>query len=94
VLQRNLLKQGHYDAIHVRAGGSELGLKGAKEKVKAVKHHDGYATEIPQYWVDAFRVSDGSRGLESRFTYPKGVQRVFAPSIDAVVCVHVSRDCR
>jgi hypothetical protein len=64
VLQRNLLKQGHYDAIHVRAGGSELGLKGAKEKVKAVKHHDGYATEIPQYWVDAFRVSDGSRGLE------------------------------
>jgi hypothetical protein len=54
-LADNLLEHGNYVALHIRTGSNNLRLNG-HAKVQAIPYEDGYATKIPQYWIDAFRV--------------------------------------
>lgn len=48
------LPPNNYTALHIRAGGSLVDVGGL---VKAVAWDDGYASEIPQWWIDGFRKS-------------------------------------
>lgn len=48
------LPPNNYTALHIRAGGSLLDIGGP---VKAVSWDDGYASKIPQWWIDSFRKS-------------------------------------
>jgi hypothetical protein len=48
-----MLEYRNYTALHVRAGGSKLLIDGSYT-TKAVAWNDGYASDIPQHWIDAF----------------------------------------
>jgi hypothetical protein len=62
VLQKDLLEHGHYDAIHVRAGGSTIHIHGMQGKLSAVSYSDKKISQIPQAWIEAFRVRERKRG--------------------------------
>ena len=49
------LQYRNYTALHVRAGGSHIRMDVAL--VKAVPWDDGYASQVPQLWIDAFSES-------------------------------------
>lgn len=44
----------NYTTLHVRAGGSLVSVGGL---VKAAPWNDGYASDIPQWWIDGFQGS-------------------------------------
>lgn len=48
-----MLQYRNYTALHVRGGGSSL-LIDSNYTTKALAWDDGYASDIAQYWIDAF----------------------------------------
>lgn len=48
-----MLPYRHYAALHIRSGGSNIDT--GNGLVAATPWSDGYATHVPQMWIDAFR---------------------------------------
>jgi len=49
----------NYTALHIRAGGSNITIDNTYT-IKAVDWEDGYASDVPQYWIDVFKESVSS----------------------------------
>lgn len=49
----------NYTALHIRAGGSNITIDNTYA-VKAVDWEDGFASDVPQNWIDVFKESASS----------------------------------
>lgn len=57
----------NYTVLHIRAGGSNLTIDN-KYTTKAVGWEDGYASDIPQHWIDVFKESASSMQCDKHLT--------------------------
>jgi len=54
-----MLQYRNYTALHVRAGGSKLTID-SDYTIKALGWEDGYASGVPQHWIDVFKETASS----------------------------------